>query len=135
MSRVPIASLKGGRHLCDPASRGLSLPWCASGSGPGPGGGSGDVWFAFLLVWILSFALRVLFWIGGGVRGSGELVMHVWMVVLVVVEGSLVSAHLDWMGGGGSGGACLEELNTDCLGTHKPFCLPSWSRRTRFFKW
>ena len=80
MSRVPIASLKGGRHLCDPA-RGLSLPWCASGSGPGPGpgpgGASGDVWFALLLVWILSFAPRVLVWIGGGGRGSGELVMHV----------------------------------------------------------
>ena len=52
----------------------------------------------------------------------------------MLVEGSLVSAHLDWMGGGGSGGACLEELNTDCLGTHKPFCLPSWSRRTRFWE-
>ena len=84
MSRATIASLKGGRHLCDLASRGLSLPWCASGSGPG--GGSGDVWFALLLVWILSFALRVLVWIGGGGRGSGELVVHVWTVVKLVSQ-------------------------------------------------
>ena len=84
MSRAPIASLKGGRHLCDPASRGLSLPWCASGSGPG--GGSGDVWFALLLVWILSFALRVLVWIGRGGRGSGELVVHVWTLVKLVSQ-------------------------------------------------
>ena len=81
---MPIASLKGGRHLCDPASQGLSLPWCASGSGPG--GGSWDVWFALLLVWILSFALRVLVWIGAGGRGSGELVVHVWTVVKLVSQ-------------------------------------------------
>ena len=93
---------------------------------------------ALLLVWILSFALRVLVWIGGG--GPTSRVVNWWctsgseVVVLVVVGGSLVSAHLDWMGGGGSGDACLEELNTDCLGTHKPFCLPSWSRRTRFWE-
>ena len=88
MSRVPIASLKGGRHLCNAASQGLSLPWCASGSGSGPGGagGSGDVWFALLLVWILSFALRVLVWIGAGGRGSGELVVHVWTVVKLVSQ-------------------------------------------------
>ena len=53
--------------------------------------------------------------------------------MLVVVEGGLVSAHVDWMGGGGSGGgACLEELKTDCLGALKPFCLPSRPCRTRF---
>ena len=86
MSRVPIASLHGGRHLYDLASGGLSLPWCASGSGPGGAGGSGDVWFALLLVWILSFALRVLVCIGGGGRGSGELVVHVWTVVKLVSQ-------------------------------------------------
>ena len=84
MSRVPIASLHGGRHLCNLASGGLSLPWCASGSGPG--GAIRDVWFALLLVWILSFALRVLVWIGGGGRGSGELVVHVWTVVKLVSQ-------------------------------------------------
>ena len=51
--------------------------------------------------------------------------------MLVVVKGGLVSASLQSMGGGGSGGACLEELNIDCLGALKPFCLPSWSCRTR----
>ena len=86
MSRAPIASLKGGRHLCDPANRGISLPWYASGSGPGGAGAGGDVWFALLLVWILSFALRVLVWIGAGGRGSGELVVHVWTLVKLVSQ-------------------------------------------------
>ena len=55
-------------------------------------------------------------------------------MVLVVVKGGLVSASLQSMGGGGSGGACLEELNIDCLGAFKPLCLPSWSCRTRFWE-
>ena len=32
---MPIAGLKGGRHLCDLASGGLLLPWCTSGPDAG----------------------------------------------------------------------------------------------------
>ena len=75
------------------------MPWYASGSGSGPVGASGDVWFALLLVWILSFAPRVLVWIGGGGRGSGELVMHVW------IGGG------GTCGGGGESGLCSSGLD------------------------